>query len=162
MKDRIVDESINSLKKEGLKFSVDMLAERLKVSKKTIYKYFPDKEALAYAMYEKYYAVLNDKIDGVIRSDDDSRNLKLLEYYFDSAGMVRPKIFNKYSLNGVIGEQAKKCHSDVWQKIKPLLCAEMTEEDADIFRLIVDSAAEKAEESDTETKNIVRMLMKLL
>ncbi|MGN1480125.1 MAG: TetR/AcrR family transcriptional regulator, partial [Acutalibacteraceae bacterium] len=55
MKDRIIYESIESLRREGLKFSVDTLAENLKISKKTVYKYFPDKETLALALYEKYY-----------------------------------------------------------------------------------------------------------
>lgn len=52
MKNKIIEESITSLQQEGLRFSVDTLAERLKVSKKTIYKYFPTKEVLAYAIYE--------------------------------------------------------------------------------------------------------------
>ena len=51
MKNRITEESVKSLQQEGLKFSVDTLAEKLKISKKTIYKYFPDKEALAVAVY---------------------------------------------------------------------------------------------------------------
>ena len=41
MKEKIIKESIVSLRTEGLKFSVDTLAERLKISKKTVYKYFP-------------------------------------------------------------------------------------------------------------------------
>lgn len=50
MKDRITEESIKSLQQEGLRFSVPTLAERLKISKKTVYKYFPTKEALANAV----------------------------------------------------------------------------------------------------------------
>lgn len=34
MKNKIIEESITSLQQEGLRFSVDTLAERLKVSKK--------------------------------------------------------------------------------------------------------------------------------
>ena len=37
MKERIIRESIESLRREGLRFSVDTLAERLNISKKTIY-----------------------------------------------------------------------------------------------------------------------------
>ena len=36
LKDEIVDASIQSLRREGRRFSVDLLAERLKISKKTI------------------------------------------------------------------------------------------------------------------------------
>lgn len=40
MKERIINESIESLRREGLKFSIDTLAEKLNISKKTVYKYF--------------------------------------------------------------------------------------------------------------------------
>ena len=49
MRDRIIRASIENLRREDLKFSVDTLTAQLKISKKTIYKYFPDKEALAVA-----------------------------------------------------------------------------------------------------------------
>lgn len=52
MKDKIIKASIESLRQEGLRFSVDTLAEKLKISKKTIYKFLPDKESLAVALYE--------------------------------------------------------------------------------------------------------------
>lgn len=55
MREKIIEASIEALKKEGLKFSVDTLADGLKISKKTLYKFFPDKQALALALYEKYY-----------------------------------------------------------------------------------------------------------
>lgn len=63
MRDRIISESIESLRKEGLRFSVDTLAERLNISKKTIYKYFPTKEALAFALYQRYYANIKAQVD---------------------------------------------------------------------------------------------------
>lgn len=50
MRERIIKAAIESLQAEGLKFSVDTIASKLKISKKTIYKFFPDKETLAYAI----------------------------------------------------------------------------------------------------------------
>lgn len=41
MKNKIIEQSIENLKKDGLKFSVDSLAAQLVISKKTVYKYFP-------------------------------------------------------------------------------------------------------------------------
>ena len=55
MKNEIIRESIISLRQEGLRFSIDSLADRLRISKKTVYKYFPDKDTLALALYEKYF-----------------------------------------------------------------------------------------------------------
>ena len=56
VKEKIIDASIESLRQEGLRFSVDVLANRLRISKKTIYRIFHNKEALAFALYEKGYA----------------------------------------------------------------------------------------------------------
>ena len=56
MREKIICESINSLRLEELRFSVDSLAEKLKISKKTIYKYFSNKEELAVAIYQRYYS----------------------------------------------------------------------------------------------------------
>ncbi|HIT17242.1 MAG TPA: TetR/AcrR family transcriptional regulator, partial [Candidatus Caccosoma faecigallinarum] len=55
IKTKIIQQSIKSLQAEGLRFSIDLLAKELKISKKTIYKYFKNKEALAMAIYEKFY-----------------------------------------------------------------------------------------------------------
>ena len=46
MKNKIIEQSIENLKKDGLKFSVDSLAAQLGISKKTVYKYFPIKNRL--------------------------------------------------------------------------------------------------------------------
>ena len=65
MKELIITQSIDSLRREGLKFSVDTVAKALNISKKTIYKYFPDKQSLAIALYERYYADIFTRISGI-------------------------------------------------------------------------------------------------
>lgn len=52
MKEAILQVAIEILRQEGLKFSVDSLSDRLKISKKPIYKHFSNKETLAFALYE--------------------------------------------------------------------------------------------------------------
>ena len=88
MRDKIIKESIESLQQEGLKFSVDTLAEKLKVSKKTIYKYFPNKEALALAMYEQYYLEATRQADLMIHEGKDTLYRELLHLYYDSKKMI--------------------------------------------------------------------------
>ncbi|MGN0172661.1 MAG: TetR/AcrR family transcriptional regulator [Acutalibacteraceae bacterium] len=99
MKDRIIRESIESLRQEGLKFSVDTLADKLRISKKTVYKYFRDKEALALALYETYYTNATERAKKLISDREPSVYLDLLQLYFDSKMMIRSEIFNKYKLN---------------------------------------------------------------
>ncbi|MGM9606021.1 MAG: TetR/AcrR family transcriptional regulator [Oscillospiraceae bacterium] len=159
MKDKIIEESIRSLQQEGLRFSVDTLAEKLKISKKTVYKYFPTKEALAAAMYEKYYTDLNDEIQRLVQRNASAE--ELLHCYFDSARMVRKEIFNKYCLNRAIGESALQRHLDVWNRIKGYLCPAMSDAEAGIYKLILDGAFEKAMSSHVDPDALIRMLRKL-
>ena len=99
MREKIICESINSLRSEGLRFSVDSLAEKLKISKKTIYKYFSNKEELAVAIYQRYYSDIfsGAKLLCTKRSKDSYKELLLL--YYDAKVITRKEIFNKYILN---------------------------------------------------------------
>ena len=72
MKDKIIQASIEGLRKEGLKFSVDLLANKLKISKKTVYKYFSDKETLAVALYESYYSDATEQAKELINKNTQS------------------------------------------------------------------------------------------
>ena len=48
----ILDHGFNLISRDGMKgFTVESLAEELTMSKKTIYKYFPTKEALLRAIF---------------------------------------------------------------------------------------------------------------
>ncbi|MGN0475083.1 MAG: TetR/AcrR family transcriptional regulator [Acutalibacteraceae bacterium] len=162
MKNKIIDESIKSLQQEGLRFSVDSLAERLKISKKTIYKYFPTKEALAYAIYEKYYNDLQVEIKDVLQVSDPSMTEELLTCYFNSSKMVRKEIFNKYCLNHSIGNFALQRHLDTWNVIKPYVCNKITDDEAEIYKLIINGAFDKAIEFNVDSVTVIKMLRRLI
>ena len=161
MKERITEESIKSLQQEGLRFSVDTLAERLRISKKTIYKYFPAKEDLAYAIYEKYYGDLNEKIRGIIQSGGETMTEKLLLCYFDSAKMVREEIFNKYSLNRTIGDFARQQHLAVWSAISPCVCGNINGEVEEICKLVTDGAFDKAIARNADPGKVIEVLRRI-
>lgn len=161
MKNKIIEESIKSLRQEGLRFSVDTLAERLKVSKKTIYRYFPNKEALAQAMYERYYTDLKDRIGQIVQLNEPERSDALLLCYFDSSRMAHREIFNKYCLNGVIGNFAFRHHAEIWNTIQPYICGEMAAGDAEIFKWIVDGAFEKTIDHHAAPEIVIRMLREI-
>ncbi|MDE6387373.1 MAG: TetR/AcrR family transcriptional regulator [Lachnospiraceae bacterium] len=52
LKETILKGTIEVFNDKGLKFTMDDIAERLKISKKTLYKVFDDKEALFLAMVD--------------------------------------------------------------------------------------------------------------
>ena len=157
MKDKIIEQTIYSLQTEGLRFSVDALAERLKISKKTVYKYFSTKEELAVAVYEKFYADaerrLNEIADGENTAEKPERLLRL---YFHSCRMVGGEIFNKYALNGAIAAFAEQRHHNLWERICPLLGAD------DETRTILDGAFEKISKTELSPEKYLKKLVKLL
>lgn len=162
LKEKLIEESIRCLQEEGLRFSVDSLAKRLKVSKKTIYQYFPSKEALAYALYEKYYDDAALVVQNHLKQDGADLPSLLLRCYFDAACMVRGEIFNQYCLNDTVGEFALRRHAMLWATIQPHLCGSMTADEAKVYRLIVDGAFDRAFAQRVDFSKVVEMLRKLL
>lgn len=162
MKDKIIDETIKSLQAEGLRFSVDTLAERLKISKKTVYKYFPNKEALALAMYEKYYDAANDKISELVAANDQMSASELLYIYYEAKRMVRREIFNKYKLNDVIRSYTSKQNDILWERLASALFAGLSDEESAAVRIIIDGAFEKLCKGQSSPEYVIERLMKLI
>lgn len=46
VEEKIINQTIQLFQAKGLKFTLDELASELSISKKTIYQYFPSKEAI--------------------------------------------------------------------------------------------------------------------
>ncbi|MGN0458446.1 MAG: TetR/AcrR family transcriptional regulator [Eubacterium sp.] len=143
MKEKIINASIESLRREGLKFSVDALAEKLKISKKTVYKYFPDKQALAEAIYEKYYSDAIFKAKALVNEGTDEAHRELLKIYFDSKYMTRNSIFNKYKLNQMIYAYTAKKSDELWDVIAESFLNIDTDMEKNALRFIVDGSFEK-------------------
>lgn len=138
MKDKIIELSILGLQKDGLRFSVDTIAKQLKISKKTIYKFFPSKEELSVAVYQKFYNDADEQIEKIFLSDDD-KFLPLLSLYYQSFCMVKKEIFNKYSLNETIKQLAIKKHNSIKKQLQRLFLIDEKE----IITTIIDGTFEK-------------------
>lgn len=162
MRNKIIQESINSLQNEGLRFSVDTLAEKLRVSKKTIYKYFPTKEALALAMYEQFYTDADLRADALLSSPGKPPYTQLLGLYCDSKKMTRSEIFNKYKLNDVIHSYASGRNDSLWEKISSVFSGPPAGDDANPLRIIIDGAFEKLCDSQVDPAPIIERLAELL
>jgi AcrR family transcriptional regulator len=81
-KGKILDFSLDKFLREGFyKTSMDTLASELQVSKKTIYKHFSSKEELVEAIVTKFTSTISERIDSVIKSEEDSlsKALRLFE-----------------------------------------------------------------------------------
>ena len=162
VKKKIVRESIESIRKEGLKFSVDTLADRLKISKKTVYKYFPDKETLALAIYETYYDDAIGQAKTLIGTNTISALTKLLYLYLDSKMMLRDEIFNKYKLNHTIYSYAAKQNDLLWILISSDFSGSKKEKDKPALRVIIDGTFEKICNDKINPDVVIERLVKLL
>ena len=162
MKDKIVRASIEGLRNEGLKFSIDLLANKLKISKKTIYKYFPNKETLSLALYETYYSDAVEQAKKLISKNTETSNKELLYIYFDSKKMTRNDIFNKYKLNQTIYAYTKEKSDSLWEIIATSFLGNLTETDKKVFRIIVDGSFEKLCEDCSVLEGVIERLVKLL
>ena len=134
LREAIIQTSIESLRQEGLKFSVDTLCDKMKISKKTVYKYFPDKQALAVALYEKYYADAAAQAERLIHRNTGEAHRELLKSYYDSKVMTSGKIFNKYKLNQMIDTYTTTKSDLLWEMIAASLPAEKTDREKSALR----------------------------
>lgn len=141
MKNRIICESIASLRQEGLRFSVDTLAERLNISKKTIYKHFPNKEALAFAIYQRYYADIKTQAERLVAESSPLSRFKLLYLYFDAKSMTSCDIFNKYKLNEVLSSYTIEQNNNLLEIIFTSLDDGISERDKISLRIILNTSA---------------------
>lgn len=159
MKDRIIEASIDALRREGLKFSIDTLADRLNISKKTVYKFFPDKEALALALYEKYYGDARSRAAVLSAVRDAPSREELLRLYYDAKVMTRSDIFNKYKLNAAIGAFTARQNDALWELIAASLRAD---DDIRTLRIIVDGAFEKLCREGLEPDGVIKRMADIL
>lgn len=162
MRDRIICESIESLRQEGLRFSVDTLAEKLNISKKTIYKYFPTKEALALALYQKYYADIKTQAKQLAEENSPEAHVKLLTLYFDAKSMTSDDIFNKYKLNEVFYSYTTEQNEHLWGIILSSLDHNISEQDKASLRIIVNGSFEKLCNEKIAPDGVIDRMVKLL
>lgn len=68
-KEEILKATIQVFNDKGLKFTMDDIAELLRISKKTLYKVFDDKEALFLAMVDYIFDTIKESERAVVEDD---------------------------------------------------------------------------------------------
>lgn len=162
MRDRILYESIASLRQEGLRFSVDSLAERLNISKKTVYKYFPNKEELALALYQRYYTDLRREVDRLLKEGTVCARVKLLTLYFDAKSMTSCDIFNKYKLNESIYAYTAEQNDAFLEILFSSLRGDLSEGEKDALRIIVNGSFEKLCKEKIAPEGVIERLVEII
>lgn len=158
MRDDIIKYSIELLLRDGLRFSIDDVAKALKISKKTIYKFFPTKEQLAIVIYKTYYENALCKIEELSQMQSKDAVSQMLEIYYRSHCMVREEIFNKYAINSSVCGLAKANHNRIRMVIENL----PTPLDKSAVMIIIDGALQKLYENKDEEEKVIARLVTLI
>ncbi|MCB9209535.1 MAG: TetR/AcrR family transcriptional regulator [Ignavibacteriales bacterium] len=95
--EKIVTFSKDKFLNEGFyKITMDEIASGLRMSKKTIYKYFPSKDKLVYAVVKFFQSIVKKKIDTIIESDINSilKIKKLTNVFMEISLTISSKMLN--------------------------------------------------------------------
>lgn len=158
MKNAVIQCAIGELQRNGLRFSIDEVARTLKISKKTIYKYFATKEQLAVEIYKTFYEDARHKLEIVSGKQSEDAVRQMLEIYYQSHCMTGDEIFNKYALNGQIRSLAQTNHNRIGTLIENLFAPE----DRAACMIIVDGALHQLCENKGEEEKVISRLVTIL
>lgn len=110
-KDIILNSGVDIIKQLGPRFfTVEYLAQKLRMSKKTIYKYFPNKDKIIFAIFDHVMSHIEGKFRTVVESKDN--------------GLIKMMHIQKVlkTLDGQISiekiAEVKERYPDLWNKIE--------------------------------------------
>lgn len=110
MKDRIIAAAAQEMNERGIKFTVDAVAARLGISKKTLYLHYASKDSLITAIFEAMLADIESRRNEIMESDQPlpQKIIGLLT--------VRPSSFAQ--MNDWVVEDIRRCKPNEWRKIE--------------------------------------------
>jgi AcrR family transcriptional regulator len=110
-KEHILEQGFETLIRDGIKFfTVEALAARLGMSKKTIYKFFPSKEILIEKIVGYFTGMVERKLSKIVKSDIDP-----IEKFTNFMDFIVDKL-SKVSMDRMI--EVKNRYPIVWGKIE--------------------------------------------
>ena len=110
-KEHILEQGFETLIHDGIKFfTVEALAARLGMSKKTIYKFFPSKEIIIEKIVEHFTGMVERKLSKIVKSDIDpiEKFTNFMDFIIDKLSQV--------SMDRMI--EVKNRYPIVWGKIE--------------------------------------------
>ncbi|SMD09092.1 TetR/AcrR family transcriptional regulator [Sporomusa malonica] len=119
MKKQILFAAAQEMNERGVKFTIDSVAARLGISKKTVYQYYPSKDA-----------IITSIIDAAL-ADIDAQKLQAMERQCDFVSKltaiitVEPKLFGK--INYWVLDDIKRYRPQEWERINRFRQARVTD-----------------------------------
>ncbi|GAB6106387.1 TetR/AcrR family transcriptional regulator [Fusibacter bizertensis] len=98
LKERIMYGAVNRFNQDGISFKLDDIAKDLRISKKTLYKYYDGKEDIFSAVIDKIFTSIKAKENEIfhnVKLNDTEKLLAILEVYPDF------EVFNYHHLSDI-------------------------------------------------------------
>ncbi|MBF8982456.1 TetR/AcrR family transcriptional regulator [Lutibacter sp. B2] len=111
MRQRIIEAAIHETAARGMKFTMNDLAKRLGVSKRTIYENFSSKESIVDAMIENFLNTMSEKEEKIL-SDSNLSEIDQLK----AIGMIFADDFQLMYISKLF--DMKTTHPNQWKKIE--------------------------------------------
>lgn len=111
MRSRIIEGAIEETGEKGIKFTMNDLARRLGVSKRTIYEKFHSKEEIIEAIVDKFLATMQEKEEEILGNPDLSAIEKLKAIAMILPNDFRLMYFSKFY-------EMKRYYPKQWHKIE--------------------------------------------
>jgi AcrR family transcriptional regulator len=148
MKERILEAFVEEAHENGLKFTMDDLAKRLAISKRTLYEHFSSKALILETLIERTSDDMIRKTEQIIENNQLStlekikQSIRIMPQYYEFYDLRILEQMKKY-----YPEHWKRVHADLndWSQIRALIQQGIQEgiivnkNEALIMRLIIDS-----------------------
>lgn len=133
LREQIIEATLQEFNEKGLKFTMDQLAKRLGISKKTLYVEFRDKETLFLEMVECCFGEIK-KSERKIFEDSNLTTMEKLKQII----IVLPERYQRIDFRQLYELEAK--HPQIYKKIQQKL-----ESDWDLTMKLIEQAIEEGQ-----------------
>ncbi|MCP3764330.1 TetR/AcrR family transcriptional regulator [Domibacillus sp. A3M-37] len=146
MKDRIMNAFIEEILDKSMKFTMDDLARRLGINKRTLYEHFPSKVAILDAIINSSLTAFDERTDAILADPD----LTLLDKIKQTI-TVAPTFTEFYDLR--ILEQMKRHYPAQWEKMNTAL------NQWDDLRTLIEQAIDDCLIGETNVPLIIKLII---
>ena len=146
MTERIIEAAIDEVNKKGLKFTMDDLAKRLGVSKRTIYENFSSKEQLLSTIIDLVLNKITERDNEIF----NNQGLSSIEKLRKMALVIENEI--RYISTSAIYE-AERYYPKQWKKVEDLIKRREI-----IQRKIIEKGIEKGELKNINPSVLIKIL----
>ncbi len=150
-KEKILTQGFDTIIEEGVRFfTVESLAAKLGMSKKTIYKFFPTKEILIEKVVGYYTKIVEKKFRTVIASEMEptEKFMTIMEFIMDTVGRI--------SIDKMM--DVKMRYPNIWKEIEDFRLARQN----DFAKILIEAQEKGLARPDMDMKTVATIYMNIV